>query len=108
MGPRGALKYTEEQLNAAAEAVLKGMPFKKAAKMHGVPRSTLQFRCSDKFSKVTHGPAPVLSEEEENTLQRCVARNLFIYLFIFLILHFFRFHYKLYKTSIGYLTLFLN
>lgn len=66
MGPRGSQKYSEESLSASVDAVRKGMAFKTAAKLHGVPRSTLQFRCSEKFSKAAHGPAPILSEEEEN------------------------------------------
>lgn len=63
MGPR---------LDAAIQAVKKGMAFKTAAKLHGVLRSTLQFRCSKIFSKTAHGPAPILSEEEENTLVQCI------------------------------------
>lgn len=61
-------KYSEAQLNSAIEAVKNGMPFKTAAKTFNVPRATIPFRCSNKFTKSTHGPAPVLTTDEENIL----------------------------------------
>jgi hypothetical protein len=76
MGPCRSNNYTEENLDAAIQAVKKGMPFKTAAKLLGAPRSTPQFRCSEKFSKTSRGPAPVLSEEEESTLVWCVVTAL--------------------------------
>ncbi|XP_049949772.1 uncharacterized protein LOC126457500 isoform X3 [Schistocerca serialis cubense] len=36
--------------------------------MYGIPRSTLQFQLSNKYTKTSHGPAPILTTEEENTL----------------------------------------
>lgn len=63
-------KYKEEDLIKAVEAVKKGMPFKTAAREHNVPRATIQWRCSDKFTKVTRDPSPILSDDEERTLVR--------------------------------------
>lgn len=37
-----------------------------------MPRSTLQFRLSAKFSKSSMGPAPVLSEDEEKLLVKWI------------------------------------
>lgn len=61
--------YNHEALEAAILDVNNGMSKKAAAKKHGVPRSTIQFRLSDKFQKAEPGPTPILSKEEENTLK---------------------------------------
>ncbi|KAJ4430728.1 hypothetical protein ANN_19319 [Periplaneta americana] len=48
------------------------MPKKPAAKKYNIPRSTLQFRLSAKFSKSSMGPASVLSEDEERLLVKWI------------------------------------
>lgn len=70
MGPRRKDSYNEEKLQKALEEVKKGISFKAASRMYGIPRSTLQFRLSNKYTKTSHGPAPILSKEEESTLVR--------------------------------------
>jgi hypothetical protein len=44
--------YEEDAMNAAIDAVLKGMPFKKAANTFGVPRSTLVYKVKGYSPKV--------------------------------------------------------
>ncbi|KAF2886728.1 hypothetical protein ILUMI_19448 [Ignelater luminosus] len=44
------------------------MSKRKAAAVFNIPCSTLQFRLSKNFVKSKHGPNPVLSVAEENTL----------------------------------------
>ena len=44
------------------------MAFKTTGTVHGVPRSTLQFCCSEKFTKASHGPSPVVNDMEEKIL----------------------------------------
>lgn len=52
--------YTEENVVKALKAIEEGLSERKAAIEFRVPRSTLQFRASDKFNdKTTHGPSPV-------------------------------------------------
>jgi hypothetical protein len=76
MGSHRSNNYNEENLDALIQAVKKGMAVKTVAKLRGVPRSTLQFHFSERFSKTAHRPAPTLSEDEENTLVRCVVTAL--------------------------------
>lgn len=61
-------RYDESSLEKAVIAVKNGMPKKTASREFGIPRSTLQFRMSEKFSKKEHGPRPILSKEEETLL----------------------------------------
>ena len=61
-------KYTEEQIQKALKAIDNGMHIRKAAIKFQIPRATLQFRRSNKFKKTGHGPAPVLTKDEEATL----------------------------------------
>lgn len=61
-------KYTEEDIEGALIAIKNGMSKKKASKIFGVPRATIIFRLSNKFVKSSHGPNPVLSRNEEETL----------------------------------------
>ncbi|XP_049860339.1 uncharacterized protein LOC126354618 [Schistocerca gregaria] len=68
MGPRRKDSYSEESLQKALQEVKKGFSFNAASRMYGIPRSTLQLRLSNKYTKPSHGPAPILSTEEENTL----------------------------------------
>ena len=60
--------YKEKDLSDGVEAVKNGMAFKSAARKFNVPRATIQFRCSNKFTKATRGPPPILTEEEETHL----------------------------------------
>lgn len=68
MGPRKKDSYTEESLRNALHEIRQGMSFKAASKQFGVPRSTLEFRMSNKFNKTSHGSSPVLSNDEETIL----------------------------------------
>lgn len=61
-------KYSEESLNKAIEEVNNGMPKRTACKKYKIPRATLQFRFSEKFTKSSHGPSPILSSQEEDLL----------------------------------------
>lgn len=61
-------KYSEEDLQLAINAFKNGMSKKEASKLYHIPRATIQFRLSNKFTKITHGPAPILSQPEEKTL----------------------------------------
>lgn len=58
----------EEKIKRALEAIENGMSKKAAAKLHGIPRATLQFRLSSKFKKPGFGPSTYLTMEEENIL----------------------------------------
>ncbi|KAF2888796.1 hypothetical protein ILUMI_17377, partial [Ignelater luminosus] len=42
-----------------------GMSKREAARVFCIPRSTLQFRMSEKFNKTKHGPATVLTHDKE-------------------------------------------
>lgn len=66
------LAYKATALDAALEDIRNGMSKKAAAKKHGVPRSTLQFRLSSKFTKKELGPPPILTNEEEDILEKWV------------------------------------
>lgn len=64
-------KYTnlnKNKLDQAVEAVKNGMPKLKASKLFNVPRSTIRFRCSAKFTKSRPGPHTVLSSANEEML----------------------------------------
>lgn len=61
-------RYTEENLSEALKAIDNGMSKREAARIFNIPRSTLQFRKSDQFVKPRHGPATILTSDEENTL----------------------------------------
>lgn len=61
-------KYTEDDLQKALKAVANGVGIREAAKRYKVPRATLQFRRSHKFTKTSLGPCPYLTFEEENLL----------------------------------------
>ncbi|KAI4466912.1 tc5 transposase dna-binding domain [Holotrichia oblita] len=58
-------------LNAIKNAVLK----KQAAKLYGVPRATIQFRLSNKFTKASPGPPPILTASEEDTLVKWILES---------------------------------
>lgn len=61
-------KYSEKNVQEAIAAVQNGTSKHKAALLCGVPRSTLQFRLSDKFVKTEPGPAPILGYNAEKDL----------------------------------------
>lgn len=61
-------KYTEESVQNALTDIQNGMPKKQAGLKHNIPRSTLQFRLSEKFCKIEHGPKTYLLKEEENLI----------------------------------------
>nr|CAI5821448.1 unnamed protein product [Callosobruchus analis]CAI5830396.1 unnamed protein product [Callosobruchus analis]CAI5832848.1 unnamed protein product [Callosobruchus analis]CAI5852990.1 unnamed protein product [Callosobruchus analis] len=44
------------------------MSKKAAAKRFGIPRSTIQYRLSDKFKSPGYGPPTVLTSKEEEIL----------------------------------------
>jgi transposase-like protein len=61
--------WTEEAMIAAMEAVKDGVSISRAAKEHGVPRTTLQDRHLGKISHGTKpGPKPYLKKNEEKEL----------------------------------------
>lgn len=61
-------KYNEETLQVALDEVKRGVPKSLVAKKYGIPRATLQFRLSSKFTKTRHGPKMYLTEDEEALL----------------------------------------
>lgn len=65
---KSAKKYSEEQIQRALLEIKNGAAKKAVAKKYGIPRATLQFRLSNKFSKIERGPNPYLTKEEENSL----------------------------------------
>lgn len=64
--------YDEEVVQKALIEIQNGMPKKQAAVKYGIPRQTLQYRMSEKFKKIRHGPSSYLTEEEENTLEQWI------------------------------------
>lgn len=74
--PRKRENFSQSNLTAAVEAVVnEGMSKKSAAKKFSVSRSTLQHRLKNPDKKVSCGPSPVLSEEEENTLEKWILES---------------------------------
>ncbi|KAI4463240.1 tc5 transposase dna-binding domain [Holotrichia oblita] len=69
-------QYSEENLQKALQAVNGGMSKIKASELYNVPRSTIQFRLSNKFSnKTSHGPSPYLTEVEEDVLVKWIIES---------------------------------
>jgi hypothetical protein len=68
-------KYTEDVQNALLE-IENGLSKKAATRKYNVPRATIQFRMSQKFSKTSFGPAPILSNVEENLLVTWIRESL--------------------------------
>lgn len=63
-------------MTAAVEAAVnEGMSKKSAAKKFSVSRSTLQNRLKNHHQKISCGPVPVLSEEEEKTLEKWIIES---------------------------------
>ncbi|CAK1603693.1 unnamed protein product [Parnassius mnemosyne] len=68
-------KYTEEDLEAAIQAIQNGMSKRAAAKVFGIPRGTLQFRLQGNFLKTRPGPPTILTNDEENTLVEWIIQS---------------------------------
>lgn len=65
---RESKTYNEIKIQEALNEIKRGMCKKTVAKKFGIPRSTLQFRLSDKFKKIRHGPNTYLTAEEEEII----------------------------------------
>ena len=67
---RQRCKYDPAKMAAAISLVRGGMPQSRAAKLFGVPRSTLQDKVKGRVPEepTRPGPAPVLTQAEEKTL----------------------------------------
>lgn len=66
-----------ESLEKAIVAVEKGTSIRRAAEMHGIPRSTLHDHISgrvDRFQHAKPGPCPYLTEQEEEELANFLVR----------------------------------
>lgn len=75
-GAKYTKKYSEKDVQSALEAIEGGMGQRAAAIKFNVPRSTLQFRQSNKFhEKITHGPRPILTLEEEDLLEKWITSS---------------------------------
>lgn len=68
-------KYSEESLQEALADINNGMPKQEAARKHSIPRSTLQFRLSEKFTKTENGPRTYLTKEEEDLLVTWISES---------------------------------
>ena len=55
---------------AVNEVQVNGLAVRAAAKLYGVPRTSLQFQLKNPGHKDTKGPASVLTTDEEATLVR--------------------------------------
>lgn len=66
-------KWKEEELSKAVEEVQSGVPLRRVCRKYpNIPRSTLQFRSSSKFTKSSFGPSPILNAAEEKELANWV------------------------------------
>ncbi|KAG5873493.1 hypothetical protein JTB14_029170 [Gonioctena quinquepunctata] len=65
----------KKQLQSALEAIKHGVPLREAARHFNIPRATLQFSRSDKFTKISPGPPPILTSTEEELLVKWVVEN---------------------------------
>ncbi|XP_074035380.1 uncharacterized protein [Leptinotarsa decemlineata] len=74
-GGRYSKKYSEQQLQSALKTINDGVPLREAARHFSIPRATLQFRRSDKFTKISPGPPPILTSTEEELLVKWVVEN---------------------------------
>jgi hypothetical protein len=69
-------KYTKEDVQNALLEIENGLSKKAAARKCNVPCATIQFRMSQNFSKTSFGPAPILSNVEENLLVTWIRESL--------------------------------
>ncbi|KAJ8961303.1 hypothetical protein NQ314_005952 [Rhamnusium bicolor] len=67
-------KYSEDVQNAL-EANQNGLPLRESAKRFSIPRTTLQFRRSNKFNNINFGPNLVLTAAEENIIVEWIIEN---------------------------------
>ena len=67
-------KYSQDQLRQALHEVREnGMPKKKAAKLYGIPKTTLLDKLSGRVPDEAHsGPDSLLSKAEEDRLARYI------------------------------------
>ena len=75
--PRRYGLWKVESLEKAIIAVEKGTSIRRAAEMHGIPRSTLHDHISGRVDRYQHakpGPSPYLSEQEEEELANFLVR----------------------------------
>lgn len=66
--------YSREVMEKALEDVKSGMPINKASRLHGVPRSSLHSKVTNKYRSNKPGPNPVLGEAEEEQIVKWVLR----------------------------------
>ena len=65
--------YTKDQLNAALDAIARGMPVATAAKTYSVPRVTLLYKSTGKLPvECRMGPSTVLTSYEETLLEQWI------------------------------------
>lgn len=67
--------YNEDTIQRALTEIKNGAAKKSVARKYGIPRATLQFRLSSKFSKIRHGPKTYLTDEEEHQLVEWILEN---------------------------------
>ncbi|KAG5882292.1 hypothetical protein JTB14_019212 [Gonioctena quinquepunctata] len=69
IGPRK--KYSQDQMNAALEAVARGIPVATVAKIHSIPRVTLMYKSSGRLpTECRMGPSTVLTTNEEDLREK--------------------------------------
>lgn len=68
-------KYTESDITQCLQAIQNRVPIKTACKRYSIPRSTIKFRNSDKFSgKARKGPPTALTAQEESEIVQWIMR----------------------------------
>lgn len=69
------VKYSEADINECLSAIKKGVPFRAACRRFNIPRSTVKFRCSGKWSgKTRKGKPTALTIAEENDIVLWIMR----------------------------------
>lgn len=71
-GEKYAKRYDEATIEKALDEIRSGAAIKSTARKFGLPRSTLQFRLSQKFKKTRPGPVTVLTSKEENLIENWI------------------------------------
>ena len=64
----GMGKYHNDKTISLDRAIEGGELYRRAAEMHGVPRSTIYYHFTGKDSNMKAGPKPYLTTEEEEEL----------------------------------------
>lgn len=68
--PKGKKKdYDPNTLNLALKELRETGKIREIARKYHIPKSTLHFKLKNPEHKTTFGPSPVLTEEEERTLE---------------------------------------